>query len=148
MTLMTLVIYLHFLGVVALFALLFAQILLFRPGLTLPAQHQLVVLDLAYGVAATLVLVTGLVRVFAGGPGPAHYFSMPAFHLMGAAFLAAALLSLYPTRCFLVRRRALRTGRMESLASAVAERVVRIQYTELALLLVALWLAVVMARGG
>jgi uncharacterized membrane protein len=66
---------------------------------------------------------------------------------MGAAFLAAALLSLYPTRIFLVRRRALRAGRMEPLASATATRLVRIQYAELALLLLALWLAVVMARG-
>ncbi|HCU53767.1 MAG TPA: DUF2214 domain-containing protein [Gammaproteobacteria bacterium] len=147
MTVMVLVVYLHFLGVVTLFALLFAQILLFRPDLTQSGQQQLVALDLAYGAAATLVLITGLARVFAGGPGPGHYFGMLAFHFMGAAFLAAALLSLYPTRIFLVRRRALRAGRMEPLASATATRLVRIQYAELALLLLALWLAVVMARG-
>jgi len=142
------VIYLHFLGIVSLFALLFAQILMFRPDLSPPQQRQLVALDLAYGVAATLVLVTGLVRVFAGGPGPAHYFSRTAFHMMGAAFLVAALLSFYPTRNFLTHWRALRVGRSGPMADTVAARIVRIQYMELALLLLALWFAVLMAHGS
>ncbi len=140
-------IYLHYLGVVALFALLFAQILLFRADLSASAHRQLVFLDLAYGVAATLVLVSGLLRVFAYGPGPGHYFQSPAFHLMGAAFLAAALLSFYPTRRFLVRWRAQRAGNVAPLPEAVTVRIVRVQYAEFALLLLALWCAVLMARG-
>ena len=57
-------IYLHYLGVVALFALLFAQILVFRADLPVAVHRQLVFLDLADGVAATLVLVTGFLLVF------------------------------------------------------------------------------------
>ena len=142
-----LIVYLHYLGVAALFALLFAQTLLFRPDLALAEQRRLVLLDLAYGAAATLVLLTGLARVFLSGAAPGFYFTNPSFHLMGTAFLAAALLSLYPTRQFIRRWRALRTANRAPLTSAVSARIVRIQLTELALLLVALWLAVLMARG-
>lgn len=141
-------IYLHYLGVVALFALLFAQILLFRADLPVAVHRQLVFLDLAYGVAATLVLVTGFLRVFVYGPGPGHYFGSLTFNLMGAAFLVAALLSFYPTRQFIVRWRAQRAGNAAPLPEAVAARIVRIQYAEFALLLVALWCAVLMARGS
>lgn len=142
-----LVVYLHYLGVVALFALLFAQILLFRPDLALAEQRRLVFLDLAYGAAATLVLLTGLARALLSGAAPGFYFTNPSFHLMGAAFLAAALLSLYPTRRFIVRWRALRGADRAPLSSEVSARIVRIQLAELALLLAALWLAVLMARG-
>jgi len=142
-------IYLHYLGVVALFSLLFAQILLFRANLSTTAHLQLVFLDLAYGMAATLVLVTGLLRVFVYGPGPGHYFQSLAFNLMGASFLVAALLSAYPTRRFILRWNVLRKGAAAApLPELVAERIVRVQYTEFALLLLALWCAVLMARGS
>ena len=144
---MLLLVYLHYLGVAALFALLFAQILLFRPDLVLAEQRRLVFLDLAYGGAATLVLLTGLARVLLSGAAPGYYFRNPSFHLMGAAFLAAALLSLDPTRRFIVRWRTLRAADRTPLAGPVSARIVRIQLVELALLLVALWLAVLMARG-
>lgn len=139
--------YFHFLGVVTLFATLFAEILLFRADLALTAQRRLVIVDIAYGVAATLVLATGLLRVYGPGATPAQYFKNPAFHLMGAAFLAAALLSFYPTRRFLVRLRALRGGEATAQDAAIAGRIERILYIELGLLLIALWFAVLMARG-
>lgn len=142
-----LVAYFHFLGVAALFATLFAEILLFRPDLPLAVQRRLVWVNIAYGVAATLVLVTGLLRVFGPGVAPAQYFKNPAFHLMGAAFLLAALLSFYPTRQYLVRLRRLRAGEAAALPDASAVRIERVLYVELALLLVALWFAVLMARG-
>lgn len=142
-----LVAYFHFLGVVALFAMLFAEILLFRADLNLPAQRRLVIVDIVYGVAATLVLVTGVLRVYGPGVTPAQYFKNPAFHLMGAAFLVAALLSFYPTRRFLVRLRRLRGGDTTALDGTTAGRIERILYAELALLLIALWFAVLMARG-
>jgi len=141
------VIYLHFLGIVALFALLFAQILLFRPDLA-PADHRrLTFLDLAYGGVATLVLLTGLLRLMLSGSGAGYYLSNPSFHLMGAAFLTAAVLSFYPTRRFVVRWQAQRSGREAPIAPDVAARIARIQLIELALLGLALWFAVLMARG-
>jgi len=139
--------YLHFLGVAFLFATLFAEILLFRPDLVLSEQRRLVVIDIVYGVAATLVLVTGLARVYGPGVTPAQYFKNPAFHMMGAAFLIAALLSLYPTRRFLVRLRHQRGGDNRAYDAATAVRIERILFVELGLLLIALWFAVLMARG-
>jgi len=139
--------YLHFLGIVALFAALFAEILLFRRDLERFAQRQLVVIDIVYGVAATMVLVTGLLRVYGPGVVPAQYFRNPAFHIMGAAFLAAVLLSFYPTRRFLVRLREFRAGPAAPYSAVVATRIERILLIEMALLLIALWFAVLMARG-
>jgi putative membrane protein len=139
--------YLHFLGVIALFATLFAERLLFLPGLSLAEQRRLVMVDLSYGAAATLVLVTGLVRVFTSAKGTAFYFGNPAFHAMGALFLVAALLSLYPTRRFVTRWRALRAGDVAVFDARVSVRISRVINIELALLLLALGLAVLMARG-
>jgi putative membrane protein len=139
--------YLHFVGVAALFALLFAEWLLYRPDLA-PAEHKrLVVIDLSYGVAATLVLLTGLMRAFTAGTGPGFYFKNPAFHLMGAAFLAAAVLSFYPTRNLLRRHKALQAGERAVIAADTSARIEKILYAEFGLLLLAMLLAVLMARG-
>ncbi len=134
-----LVAYLHFLGVAGLFAALVAELLLFRRDLALPGQRRLAVLDLAYGGIATLVLLTG--------KGTDFYFGNPVFHLMGALFLMAALLSLYPTRRFVARWWALRAGRSEPLTAAVGARIRRILWIELVLLAAAMLAAVLMARG-
>lgn len=142
-----LVAYLHFLGVAGLFAALAAELLLFRPDLSLGEQRRLALLDLAYGGIAALVLVTGVARMFLTGKGTGFYFGNPVFHLMGGLFLAAALLSLYPTRKFVARWRALRAGRGAPLAAAVAARIRRILWAELALLTLAMLAAVLMARG-
>ena len=139
--------YLHFVGIVALFALLFAEWLLYRPDLA-PAEHKrLVTIDLSYGVAATLVLITGLVRVFTAGTGPGFYFKNPAFHFMGAAFLAAAVLSFYPTRNLLRRHKAMQAGERAAMDAGTSARIGKIFYAEFGLLLLAMLLAVLMARG-
>lgn len=142
-----LVAYLHFLGVAGLFAALVAELLLFRRDLALPGQRRLAVLDLAYGGIATLVLLTGIWRLFLAGKGTDFYFGNPVFHLMGALFLMAALLSLYPTRRFVARWWALRAGRSEPLTAAVGARIRRILWIELVLLAAAMLAAVLMARG-
>lgn len=139
--------YFHFLGVVALFAMLFAERLLFRGDLPLVEHRRLVMIDLSYGAAATLVLVTGLVRVFTSTKGTNFYFGNPVFHGMGAAFLVAALLSLYPTRRLIVRWRALRAGGATPLDDGASRRIRAILSLEMLLLLLALLLAVLMARG-
>jgi putative membrane protein len=139
--------YLHFLGVAALFATLFGEWLLFRPDLAPAEQRRLVFTDLAYGAAATVVLVTGILRLFVTGKGLSFYFGNLAFHAMGACFLLAALLSFYPTRRFLVRWRAQRAGTVAALEPAVATRIRRILHIEMAMLPLALLGAVLMARG-
>jgi putative membrane protein len=139
--------YLHFVCVIALFACLFAERLLFRPDLALADQRRLVLVDLAYGAVATLVLVTGVVRVFTSTRGTGFYFGNPVFHGMGALFLAAALLSFYPTRRLVVRWQALRRGDAAPLSAAVSARIVGILHIEMVLLLLALGGAVLMARG-
>ena len=139
--------YLHFVGVTALFTLLFAEWLLYRPDLPLADQRRLMQIDLSYGVAATLVLMTGLVRVFSSGTGPGFYFKNPAFHLMGAAFLVVAVLSFYPTRNILRRYKAMRDGNAAPLDSGIHQRIRQILVIEFVLLLLAMLLAVLMARG-
>lgn len=139
--------YLHSLGVGLLFAALFAELLLFRPDLGLAEHARVVRVDLGFGAAAALVLVTGVARVFLSGKGTAFYFDNLSFHALGTVFLVAALLSFYPTRQFMRRRQALRAGNTAPLSGRVTRRIQRILWTELLLLLLALWLAVLMARG-
>lgn len=69
----------HFLLVFALVAILAAQNVLIRPGLTASGLHMTAQLDRAYGASAALLLGVGFARVFLGAKGSSFYLSNPLF---------------------------------------------------------------------
>ena len=57
--------------------------------------------DAVYGVAATVLLVVGLLRVFYTEKGAAYYFASFTFLAKLALFVVVGILSIYPTIKFL-----------------------------------------------
>lgn len=102
--------------------------------------------DNAWGIAAILWLVTGLVRAF--GPfekTSAYYLHSGAFWLKMALFVAMMLLEILPM-VTLIRWR-IRTAKKESVDLSSAGRLALISRVELALLVAMPFVAAAMARG-
>lgn len=64
-------------------------------------MRRLLISDLVFGLSAAVVHIAGLLRVWYFEKGPAHYWHDLFFLTKLGAFLAAALISAYPTAVFL-----------------------------------------------
>ncbi|HAQ24645.1 MAG TPA: DUF2214 domain-containing protein, partial [Pseudomonas sp.] len=89
--------YLHFLAIFLLVALLVLEHQLFRLPLTLERARSLFRIDLMFGIAAGLVLITGAARALRYGKGLDYYLHNSLFHAKIGLFVLVALLSIYPT---------------------------------------------------
>lgn len=103
--------------------------------------------DLAYGLAALLVLVAGFVRATHGAKGWAFYADNPMFWIKIGLFVLIGLMSIAPTMSFRQWRKSLvgRPGAVIEAARVVSvRRWIDLELTLLALIPVA---AAMMARG-
>jgi len=139
--------FLHHAAFVAVMGLLTVELVLLRFDLTAPIARTLVRLDTAYGIAALVVLVVGLSRVFYTEKGSFYYFHSGTFLAKLTLFVIVGLLSIYPTMQFLRWRPALREQRVPQLDAATRRKLRMTVHIELTLLLVILLLAAMMARG-
>lgn len=139
--------YLHFLAIFLLIALLALEHQLFRLPLTLNRARSLFRIDLLFGVAAGLVLLTGAARALRYGKGMDYYLHNNLFHAKIGLFVVAALLSIYPTITFLSWRGALKAGELPSVSAQTSRWVTLIIRIELLVLLSIPLLAALMARG-
>lgn len=87
----------HFLLAFALVAVLAAQSILVRPGITLPNLRLAANLDRTYGASAMLLLGVGFSRVWWGAKGSSFYLSNPLFWTKIGLFMVVAALSIPPT---------------------------------------------------
>jgi putative membrane protein len=138
----------HHLLVFGLIAMLVAQSALLGGSIDGIAIRRLAGIDRGYGITAGLLIVAGLARVFHGLKGSDFYLHNPWFHAKIGAFLLAALVSLWPTLCFLRWRRALRADPAWRPALEQAARLRRIVRIELALIAVILICAAAVPRHG
>jgi putative membrane protein len=109
--------------------------------------ERLARVDLVYGLAAVMVLLTGLARIGWGIKGAAWYGAQPLLHAKVGLFVVVGLMSIVPTMRYLRWRRVLRR---EGALPAEREvkstrRIILIQAHLLALIPL---LAVFLARGG
>ena len=139
--------FLHHTAAFLLFAALMVELVLLRNELTVASARSVLRMDALYGIAATVVLVVGLLRVFYTEKGAAYYFASGSFLAKLALFIVVGLLSIYPTIKFLSWRAALRAQRPPMLDARVLRTLRRILHLELTLLVVILVLAPMMARG-
>lgn len=139
--------FLHHLAAFVVFATLMVELVMLRGELTVPAARTVLRIDAVYGVAATVLLVVGLLRVFYTEKGAAYYFASGTFLAKLALFLVVGLLSIYPTIQFLGWRAALKEGRVPAFEPATRKTVRMLVHLELALLVAILLLAPMMARG-
>ena len=139
--------FLHHAAAFVIVGALTAELVLLKGELSLVAARSVLRIDAAYGVAAAVLLVVGLLRVFYTEKGPAYYFYSAPFLVKLALFLIVGVTSIYPTWQFLGWRGALRTGRVPALDDAVRRRVRIVVHVELTLLFVIMLCAALMARG-
>lgn len=139
--------YLHFLAIFVLFALLTLEHRLFKLPLDLERARSLIRVDIAYGLSAGAVLLTGLARVVWYGKGLDYYLHNSLFHAKVGLFVLIALLSAFPTFVFLNWRNELKAGQVPQVSPGKARAVIMVIRLELLLALVMPLLAALMARG-
>lgn len=139
--------YLHFIGIMALMATLLAEHATLQPNMTRIQMQRLVSIDQFYGIAAVLVLVTGVLRFAYFAKGMPFYLANPLFYIKVGIFVAVGLISIYPTRRFLSWQRMLRQDQLPEVDDESVTRLRVVVRLELGLLLIMPLLAVLMARG-
>lgn len=139
--------YLHYLSIFVLFALLVLEHRLFRLPLDLERARSLIVVDIAYGACAGVVLLTGAARVLWFAKGPDYYLHNSLFHAKIGVFVLVALLSILPTMTFLNWRNDLKAGRIPQVSARQGKLVTMTLRLELLALLILPLLATLMARG-
>ena len=147
MTLESLLAYAHLIAIDTMVVFLASEAALCRvEWLNAAVVERLGKVDMVYGIAAGMVLVTGLARVFLGSKGAAWYAHNPLLYLKLAMFLVIGLISIKPTLMFVRWRRALRaSGTLPDAAEIKkARRLVMVQAHIFPLIPLA---AVFLARG-
>jgi putative membrane protein len=139
--------WIHYVVIMLMMASLLAEHLALKPTLTVTQARKLQRLDIIYGVAATLVLVTGIMRMYLE-KGVTYYLQSGAFHALVGIFVLVAVLSIYPTVTFLRWRADTGSGRGQELAAAPYRNLQMIMRLEMALVLVAPLFATWMAHGS
>lgn len=139
--------YLHYLSIFLLFALLTLEHQLFKLPLDLQRARSLMRIDVAYGVAAGLVLATGGARVLWFGKGLDYYLHNSLFLAKFGLFILVGLLSALPTFVFLNWRNSLKDGQVPQPSPLQGRLVIMVIRLELLLLLIIPLLATLMARG-
>ena len=139
--------FLHHIAAFTLVSALAIEFVLIRGELTLGNARTLLRVDAVFGLAAGVILVVGFLRVFYFEKGAAYYFHSVPFITKLSLFAAVGLLSIYPTRQFLLWRPALRQGVAPTLEPGRWHTLRRVIHWELALGVVLILCAALMARG-
>jgi len=142
--------YLHYLGIMTLMGALISEHILLKPGIGRPQIRTLAVVDLIYGIAAAVVLITGLLRWFVRAEffkGAEFFNTNPLFHIKITLFVVVVLLSIFPTVKILKWRKMARSNETFEVGAREAKK--QLMFIRIELLLVALipLLAVMVARG-
>jgi putative membrane protein len=144
----TLFAFLHHLCAFTLVAALGIEFTLIKQELTLSSARRLQATDLVLGIAAGLLFVIGLSRVFFFEKGAAYYWHSHAFLTKFSLFIIVGLLSIIPTREFLSWGGAVRAGQVPVWEDSRRKRVTMVIHAELAAVVIILLCAAIMARGG
>ena len=139
--------FLHHLTAFTVVAALAVEVALFKPPLSVVQARRLQGVDRLFGAAAGLLLAVGLLRVFYFEKGPHYYWHDLYFLTKFAAFIAASLVSIYPTLVFASWRATLRAGTAPVVPEEVRRRVRLCLMLELTAIVVILACAALMARG-
>tara|TARA_B100000700_G_C14687361_1_gene688218 strand:+ start:242 stop:727 length:486 start_codon:yes stop_codon:yes gene_type:complete len=139
--------YLHYLS----FMICFGALILERKLLKISPSKQeaisMLITDLSYGVAALLLLVSGILRVLYFGQGSEFYLHNPVFWLKVGLFISVGLLSLYPTITYILWLIPLREGKLPEVDKNLVELLAKIINIELFGFALIPFLATLMSRG-
>lgn len=138
--------WIHYVAIMLLIASLLGEHLLLRPELTAAEARTVQRLDIVYGASATIVLITGIMRMYLE-KGFAYYNHHVGFHILFGIFIIVAVLSIYPTVVFLRWRSDTLAGRDQKLDRNQFKKIQMILRVEMTLLLLAPFFATWMAHG-
>ena len=122
--------YVHITAILALVVFIASEAALCRSEwLNAAVVERLVVVDRLYGIAAGVVLATGLIRIYFDTKGASWYWGNWLLHLKLTLFVVVGLISIVPTIRFARWRKALRSDGTLPSAQAVksARRLVMLQ---------------------
>lgn len=139
--------FLHHIAAFTLVATLAVEFVLLRGELSLDNARKLPVVDLVFGISATVIVVVGFLRVFYFEKGSSYYFHSATFIAKLSLFAVVGLLSIYPTLQFLSWRKALKQGLVPQVAPARMHAIRSIIHWELAGVVLIILCAALMARG-
>ncbi|WP_071517083.1 DUF2214 family protein [Geitlerinema sp. PCC 9228] len=139
--------YLHYLSFMLIYAALAVENQTFKPELSAPEALKVAIADGIYGLSATTVLITGILRVFYFGKGSDFYASNPVFWTKVGLFFFVGFLSLYPTITFLSWLKDLQNGNPPRIGKAKAHWIANIIKVELVGFAIIPLLGALMARG-
>jgi putative membrane protein len=139
--------FLHHIAAFVLVGALMVELVVLRNDLTIPSARSVLRMDMAYGIAALVLLAVGFVRVFHTEKGSAYYFSSGPFLVKLTLFIVVGLLSIYPTMKFMSWRKALREQRVPEFEAGTRRKVRMLIHIELTLIFVIILMAIMMARG-
>ena len=139
--------FLHHLSAFTVVGALVAEVMLFKPPLSVAQARQLQRVDSVFGLSAGVLLVVGLLRVVYFEKGAGYYFSDAFFLTKFVAFVLAGVISIYPTVLFLSWSKALKQGVAPEMSAAQVRRARMCLMWELTAIVVILFCAPFMARG-
>ena len=145
MTVEAILAYLHLLAILTMVVFISSEAALCRvQWLNAAVVERLAKLDRVYGIAAILVLATGVARTVWGVKGTSWYWTNPLLHVKLTLFVVVGVISIFPTLRYIRWRKALRaTGALPAEADILKTRkLVMVQAHLIALIpLVAVFLA-------
>jgi putative membrane protein len=144
----TLFAFLHHLCAFTLVSAVAIEFVLIRSELTLASARRLQITDMVLGVAAGLLLIIGLSRVFFFEKGADYYFHSHAFLTKFSVFIVIGLVSIIPTVEFLSWNKPRRAGQVPAISARKLRLVTAVIHGELAGIAIILLCAAIMARGG
>lgn len=142
-----LVAWIHYIAIMLMMACLLGEHLALKAKLTAAQARTLQRLDIIYGAAAMIILVTGIGRMYLE-KGVTYYLQNGAFHALVGIFVVVAVLSIYPTVTILRWRADTGAGRGQELAAGQYKNLQMIMRLEMALVLLAPLFATWMAHGS
>lgn len=93
--------YFHYVSIGVIFAALAIEFFTLKEELNLKEAWRILWADSAYGLAAIVILTTGILRVLYFAKDTTYYLNNPVFWVKIILYLLVGLVSLYPTISFL-----------------------------------------------
>ena len=134
--------YIHFIGILIVFGMVLAELVLVQKELKRSVIKRMFVLDGIYGAFSLVVVGAGLYLWLGIGKSAEFYTANPLMHAKVGLFIVVGVLSLWPTIFYFKNRK----GKMDDLIKVPAY-VKRIIQVELGLLIIIPLLAALMAQG-
>ena len=109
MTFEAILAYLHLLAILTMVVFVSSEAALCRvQWLNAAVVERLAKVDRVYGIAAIMVLATGVARTVLGIKGTAWYWTNPLLHVKLTLFIVVGVISIFPTLTYVRWRKALR----------------------------------------